>query len=98
MSNNLSAKFLNINTIQLCVNHSLRDFINHIEILCNDEKIETSELQKKESKDNFDIFIVHVQSFLFGGSYKIKIQDIIILKFLIHLYISNISLVYWEVF
>ena len=75
MSNNLNAKFLNINTIQLCVNHSLHDFINHIEILCNDEKIETSELQKKESKDNFDIFIVHVQSFLFGGSYKIKIQD-----------------------
>ena len=65
MSNNLNAKFLNINTIQLCVNHSLHDFINHIEILCNDEKIETSELQKKESKDNFDIFIVHVQSFLF---------------------------------
>ena len=59
MSNNLNAKFLNINTIQLCVNHSLHDFINHIEILCNDEKIETSELQKKESKDNFDIYLLY---------------------------------------
>ena len=75
MINKINARFVNLNTIEVSIEEHVKDLVHSLKVSCNDEIIDISELHRKSNRNNVDIYEVYIQSFLFGGVYKLILGD-----------------------